>query len=340
MINRRSFLGATATLPWAQYAVARADVLNDHAGRTIAAPSAVQRVFPAGPPAAILLYTLAPQLLLGWPRALAPDVKAFLLPDVAGRPEVGRLTGRGNTANLEAVLQAKPDLILDVGTISDTYTSLADRVQSQTGIPYVLLDGRLEATATAYRTVGAIVGESERAERLATYADNTLNTIRTRIATIPEAQRPRVYFGRGSRGLETGLSGSINVESLAVMGARNVAGERKGGLATVSLEQVLAWNPEVIVTIDQAFFRAVRQDAAWSSVAAVRAGRVHLAPSLPFGWIDFPPSVNRLIGLHWLGRVLYPDHFKDDIRALAASFYREFYHVDVSASELDTILAE
>ena len=76
-------------------------------------------MFPAGPPAAILLYTLAPDLLLGWPRANRPEECAYMLPDVCARPEVGRLTGRGNTANLETVIALKPDLILDVGSTRD-----------------------------------------------------------------------------------------------------------------------------------------------------------------------------------------------------------------------------
>ena len=121
--------------------------MTDGAGRAVPVPARVERVFPAGPPAAILLYTLAPELLLGWPRANRPEEREFLLPDVGGRPEVGRITGRGNTANLEVVLALKPDLILDVGSVNPTYVSLADRVQQQTGIPYALLDGRFDGIA-------------------------------------------------------------------------------------------------------------------------------------------------------------------------------------------------
>ena len=84
----------------------------------------------------------APELLLGWPRAIRREEQVYLLHDIAKRPEVGRLTGRGNTANLEVVLASKPDLILDVGSTDATYVSLADRVQAQTGIAYALLDGR------------------------------------------------------------------------------------------------------------------------------------------------------------------------------------------------------
>ena len=109
----------------------------------------VTRVFPAGPPAAIMLYTLAPELLIGWPRANRPEEREFLLPDIGARPEIGRITGRGNTANLEVVLALKPDLILDVGSTTQTYVSLAERVQEQTGIPYALLDGRFGATAAS-----------------------------------------------------------------------------------------------------------------------------------------------------------------------------------------------
>src|SRR5262249_33915444 len=123
-----------------------------------------ERVFPAGPPAAIMLYTLAPELLLGWPRANRADEREFLLPDVGGRPEVGRITGRGNTANLETVLALKPDLILDVGSVNPTYVSLADRVQEQTGIPYALLDGRFGGIAQAYRTLGRLIGRPEDGE--------------------------------------------------------------------------------------------------------------------------------------------------------------------------------
>jgi len=72
-----------------------------------------------------------------------------LLEAVRDLPELGRLTGRGDTLNLERLLAVKPDLIIDFGTINDTYRSLADRVQSQTGIPCLLVDGRFENTPSA-----------------------------------------------------------------------------------------------------------------------------------------------------------------------------------------------
>ena len=154
---------------------------------------------------------------------------------------------------------------------------------------------------------------------------------------MPKGGRPRVYYARGPRGLETGLGGSINVETIEML-AQNVAGETRGGLATVSIEQVLLWNPDVIITIDQDFAANVRSDPAWAPVKAVREGRVHLSPKLPFGWVDFPPCVNRLMGLKWLAKILYPDRFPEDIRARTREFYTRFYHVTPSDEQIARVL--
>jgi iron complex transport system substrate-binding protein len=335
--NRRTLiagLSAALAVPLRAHAAS----VTDGARRSVAIPARVERVFPAGPPAAIMLYTIAPELLLGWPRANRPEEREFLLPDIGNRPEVGRVTGRGNTANLEVVLALKPDLILDIGSVTATYVSLADRVQEQTGIPYALLDGRFDGIAAAYRVIGELIGRRDEAHALARYTEETIETISSRIAAIPRDHRPRVYYARGPRGLETGLGGSINVETIELL-AQNVAGGTRGGLSNVSIEQVLLWNPEVIVTIDQDFAASVYSDRAWAPITAVRESRVYLSPKLPFGWVDFPPSVNRLIGLWWLAKILYPDRFPEDLRALSRDFYRRFYHVTPSEAQIERVLA-
>jgi iron complex transport system substrate-binding protein len=336
-LSRRTFLSAAASLAALRTARA-ATTVTDATGRALAVPEKVARVFPAGPPAAILLYTLAPDLLLGWPRPNRPEECMYMLPNICTRPEIGRITGRGNTANLEGVIALRPDLILDVGSTSATFVSLAERVQQQTGIPYALLDGRFDAVAPTYRKLGELVGRKNDAEKLARYADDTFRVISDRTASIAPAARPRVYYARGPRGLVTGLGGSINVETIEML-AQNVAGANKGGLANISIEQVLLWNPDVIVTIDQDFAATVRGDPAWASIKAVRDNRVHLSPKMPFGWVDFPPSVNRLIGLRWLAKILYPDKFPEDMRALTREFYTMFYHRTPDDAQIDHVLA-
>jgi iron complex transport system substrate-binding protein len=336
-LTRRSLLAAASAALVAPR-LAHAATVTDDTGRKLIVPDKVRRVFPAGPPAAIMLYTLAPDLLLGWPRANRPEECAYLLPDICARPAIGRLTGRGNTANLESVIALKPDLILDVGSVRDTYISLAERVQGQLGIPYALLDGRFASMPTTYEKLGRLIDRINDGLDFADYVNMTLTVITERIAFVTREQRPRVYYARGPRGLTTGLGGSINVETIELM-AVNVAGGTEGGLANVSIEQVLVWNPQVIVTIDRDFAANVYGDPAWAAVDAVKNRRVHLSPKMPFGWVDFPPSVNRLIGLWWLGKILYPQLFKDDMRELTREFYTKFYHRTPTDAQIDQVLA-
>jgi iron complex transport system substrate-binding protein len=314
--------------------------VTDSAGRTVEVPDKITRVFAAGPPASTLLYVLAPQDMIGWVRAPSDAEKPFLLAAVRGLPELGRLTGRGDTLNLERLIAAKPDLVIDFGTINDTYRSLADRVQSQTGIPYLLIDGRFENTAAALRLVADVLGVKERGETLARAAEETFADVDKVIANIAPDKRPHVYLARGPEGLESGSRGSINTEIIERVGAINaVEGPRpKGGLVTVSPEQLVAWAPDTIVSLDKSFRQTVSEKAEWKPVPAVAAGRIFLAPRLPFGFIDAPPSLNRLIGLTWLLHTFYPEQAPGKLREQVRSFYHLFYQVDLTEADLDTLL--
>ena len=109
----------------------------------------------------------------------------------------------------------------------------------------------------------------------------------------------------------------------------------------MSLEQLLAWNPDVILTQDRAFAARARSDPAWRALAAVRNGRVHCAPTLPFGWLDGPPGVNRLIGLPWLLARLHRDPAQERVLpATVSAFYRLFYGIELTAAQRDRLLGE
>jgi iron complex transport system substrate-binding protein len=315
-------------------------VVTDSAGRRVEVPARVNRVFAAGGPASVIVYALAPDKLVGWNRVPTAEERAFLPARAGELPGLGRLTGRGNTANVEVVLAAKPDIIVDYGSLGATYVSLADQVQQQTGVPYLLYDGSLAAIPTVAEALGALLDVRGPARDLVRYAERTLGEVDRRVARVPAERRPRVYYARGPKGLETAAPGSINVESLDRVGARNVAGEGAGRarLGGVSVEQVLAWNPDVIVTIDPGFAASVRSDHLWREVKAVKESRVLVAPLLPFPWVDFPPSLNRLIGLWWLGRALYPAEFPEDLRAETRAFYTLVYHRAPDERQLDALV--
>ncbi len=339
-MKRRDLLIAAALsglLPGAVAAQARREI-TDAAGRKVVLPAKVERIYAAGPPAGVLVFAVAPDKLIGWTTPWREAERPFIARRYADLPPLGRLTGRGNTANVEIVLAAKPDFIVDYGTINDTYASLADRVQQQTGIPYVLLDGDFDRVGDSIRAMGQIAQEEKRAGALAQYAQDTVSDVERRVAKIPANQRPRVYYGRGPQGLNTGLAGSINVESIEQI-AVNVAAELgRGGLVQVSIEQVLRWNPDVVITIDPNFYAAVRTHPLWSTLPAIKAGRIYLAPSVPYGWIDFPPSINRLLGLRWLARILYPQAFPEDLRPIVRDFYTRCYHQAPTEAQLDQLL--
>ena len=353
-MKRRQLLQAAA--PWAAAALwpawAGAQPPQNAVASTIAArfgalpsPPRIQRVFAAGAPAGVLVAALAPEKLLGWPMQLSSSARAALGPVPGALPFLGRLAGRGSTVPVETLLQLRPDVILDAGVADATFVSAARRVSEQTGLPTLLVQGRLAEHAAQLREVGQLLGVPERAERLAAYADITIALAAQVRASLPAAQRPRVYYGRSADGLETGLDGSINLELLDFAGGRNVAAAAgKGSLTRVSLEQILAWNPEVIVTQEPEFARHVRSDPLWRSIRAVQTGRVHCAPVLPFGWLDGPPGVNRLIGVHWLLARLHPTHpalrGEEALPQAAQRFYRLFYGADLSLAAAAALLED
>ena len=177
-------------------------------------------------------------------------------------------------------------------------------MQAQTGIPYILIDGRFENTPEALRLIGEVLGEAERGAALAREVEETFARIDGILAEVPEGERPRTYLARGPGGLETGMKGSINTEIIERAGGRNVAddGGATRGLVQASPEQLIVADPEVIVTWDRNFWDRVWGDPLWAGIEAVREGRVYLSPTAPFGWIDRPPSLNRMMGLGgWRG---------------------------------------
>ena len=327
---------------WRSVRLPRQKPFTDSSGRLVDIPGEVSRVFPAGPPAAVTLYAVAPEKMLGWTRAPGRDAQVFLPAQYAVLPEIGRLTGRGNTVNLENVVRLMPDLVLDIGDTSATHVSLADRVQEQTHVPAVLIGGRLLETPATLGSVGAVVGAPERAEALARHAEAVLDEVRQKTAEFPLAERPSIYVARGPKGLETAVAGSIGSEVVDLVGARNAVGKDTAPrtIVDVSPEQILAWQPDVILIIDRRFHAAIRTDPVWREVKAVRAGHIHFVTNLPFSWLDDPPAPNRLIGLLWLGKLLYPGSSRQDIRAEARRFYALFYQQEPSDAQLDGLLAD
>ena len=298
------------------------------------APSSIQRVFAAGPPAAVFLYALTPEKLLGWPFNLAAENLAFIHPQQQKLPFVGRLAGRGSTVSLETLLLLAPDVIVDVGNAGETQRSAAQRVTQQTGIATLQIEGLLAETPRQLREAGALLGVSARAEQLALYSEKVL--ARAAGFAQKQAKNPsRIYFTRSLDGLETGLAGSIHSEVIELLGCENVAKQTgHKGVGQVSLEQLMAWQPDYLLTQDLEFVELASTAAQWQALTAVQAGRVYCAPKLPFGWLDGPPGINRLLGILWLMALLEDRLTGQQLQDEVAEFFALFYRSESSSARL------
>jgi iron complex transport system substrate-binding protein len=317
---RRTFL-AVSLLCWAGSAFGGTVV--DATGRSVEVPEHVEHVLPAGPPAAILLAALAPDLMLGWTSPVSDAARALLSPEVAGLPQVPRLTGRDDVADKAAAL--KPDLILDYGTIAPRYIDLAKATQQRTGIPTVLLDGSLAEVPHVLRLLGGVLHREARAETLARFTEALL------VSPKKQDKALRVVCARGPDGLTTVAPGADLAEAFTLAGWQLVAPPGKGPLRQASVDDIRALDPDVIVFTDPAMHATLAQSEAWRSLRAVRDGHAYVAPNMPFGWLDEPPSINRLLGLAWLGGA--------DPRTLASLFNAVVYGRTLTAPQLDTLLA-
>ena len=226
---------------------AHACVIEDATGRQVEVPDHIERVFPAGPPAAALLYAVAPEALVGWTHDAGGASQGYIAAPYASLPQLGALTGRAGEVDPQALAGLHPDLVFDTGTVSPRYIDLAKKTQADTGLPYILLDGGIAALPRTIRQLGQALGVEARAALLADYAEQTLADVHARMAAIPAERRYRVYYGRGKDGLVTAPPGAIGAEFIEVLGLTNVA--------AASSRQVYEAFPEDIRAATREFYR-------------------------------------------------------------------------------------
>jgi iron complex transport system substrate-binding protein len=302
--------------------VAAAAEVVDATGRTVQIPDHPVHIVPAGPPAAVLLEAVAPDLMAGWPSPLSDEARAVLPPDAAKLPQIPRVTGRADVS--DEIKALKPDLILDYGTVSPRYADLALATQQRTGIPTILLDGSLAKIPDVLRTLGRILHREDRAEILARFAEALLTL------TAPSAH-PTVLYARGADGLTVAAPNIDVTEVFTRLGWPVVAPEGQGTFRSASIDEIRTLDPDMLIFADPAVRAVVEKSDAWKTVRAVREGHVLIAPSLPFGWVEEPPSINRLIGLAWLGG-------RDPV-TLAALSNAVVYGRTLTPAELDAVLS-
>ncbi|MGH3056258.1 MAG: ABC transporter substrate-binding protein, partial [Gaiellaceae bacterium] len=209
-------------------------------------------------------------------------------------PMVPRLTGHDDVR--AQISRLNPDLVLDYGDLSPRFVEIDRRAERTLGIPVVLLDGALARTPATLRELGVITGRTVRAGALATLAEAVL-------AAVPApARQVRVVYARGPDGLLLLRPGSTAADIFRLLGwsVQPPPGDQSGSFGRATMRELAALEPDVVILADPAARAALAGSPEWTQSRAALTARVLVAPGEPFGWIEEPPSINRLLGLSWL----------------------------------------
>lgn len=320
--------------------------ITDQAGRQVTIPTEIKSVFCTSPMGSNLLYMLAPDLMAGWnvtPTKLEMEYIPEQYRDYVG---LGGWYGKNTTGNVEEIIKRAPDILLSVGYLEQQDIDDAERIQALLNIPVVMVGGTLEESGAAFRYIGKLVGREERAEELAAYCDEVIAEAKANTAKLTDDKKVRVYYAEGNKGLNTEAEGSDHTVVLRMVGGQNVAqveNESAYGMSPVSLEQVLAWDPEVILVAsdpkqESVAYEEITTGEQWKTVQAVKNGKVYQIPRGPFDWFDRPVCVAGILGARWLGNLLYPDLYQYDMDAEVRKFYRLFYQVELTDAQMDRLM--
>ena len=191
--------------------------------------------------------------------------------------------------------------------------------------------------------LGELLGMPERGKELSDYCAAAYKEVTDVMATIPDSERVNLGYFLGDAGLNTIAKNSYQgqvidlcANNVAVLD--NVTGSGQG--QEVSMEQIAMWDPELIIFAPKSIYDTVADDPAWATIAAVKSGQVYETPATPYNWLNNPPTVNQVMGMQWLPRLLYPDKFDTSIADVTKSYYKMFYGYDMSDQEVADMTAK
>ena len=315
-------------------------VFTDSVGREVEVPAQIDKVALSGPMAQIVLFALCPDKLVGVSNAWSTEAEQYLDEKYFTMPEIGQLYGGKGELNPETLLQSGAQIVIDVGEPKGSIAKDLDALQEQTGIPFVHITATTETTGDAYRMLGDLLNMKDEAETLAAYCEKVYD--RT-VSIAGSAEKANVLYVTGDMGQNVIAAGSYHAEILDLL-TNNLAvvdePSSKGTGNEVSMEQILTWDPDVVIFAPESIYDTVADDAAWQSVTAIKNGAYYEVPFVPYNWMGFPPSVQRYLGMMWLSKVLYPDATAEyDLFSDVQEYYKLFYHCDLTQAQYDALVA-
>lgn len=313
-------------------------IFTDSAGREVEVDAEITRIAATGPLAQIALYAIAPDLMVGWTSDWSEASEKYIPEEYLALPVLGQLYGGKGEMNLEELLAADPQVVIDFGQPKASIVEDLDGLQEQTGIPFVHITASLLETGDAYRKLGELLGREEEGEALAAYCEETCEKC---LAAAEASEPAKLLFITGENGLNVIAKDSFHAEVVDLL-ADNLAvvdePSSKGTGNESDLEQIMNWNPEVIIFSPDSIYETVGEDPAWQTIPAIENHRYYEVPAQPYNWMGFPPSVQRYPGMLWLAKTLYPDAADYDLKEEIVRYYDLFYHYELTDEEYEELM--
>lgn len=315
---------------------------TDSAGRTVEIPAHIDKIAPAGHTATQVLLTMAPEKLVALSTELNEDQAKYLGSDYADLPVTGAAFGAKGDINKEAVAASGAQILIDTGEMKDGIAEDLDTLQAQLGIPVVVIETKMNDYGKAYEMLGDLLGMEDRGKELSEYCEAAYNETVDVMKSIPESERVNVAYLLGDKGTNTIAKNSYQGQVVDLV-ANNVADLGKvsgsGAGVEISMEQLAIWNPEMILFQEGSIYDSVASDPAFAELDAIKNSNYYEVPGAPWCWLNNPPTVNQVLGMQWLPRLLYPDRYDNDMYETTANYFKTFYGYDLSESEFDKIAA-
>jgi iron complex transport system substrate-binding protein len=244
------------------------------------------------------------------------------------------------TVNIEALMAEDPDIVF----VSASGEAAASAMENSGLLVVRLQFFDFDDMVSTVHLTGWILGEDALAKAV-TYIDY-FNGVQDKITSvtsqIPPQERPEVLHitGTGTSPLSIDAGEGLINTWINLCGGNNAAAEVPGNMQTVSFEQILSWNPEIIM-IGSANANTMKtqllNDPLWNEITAVKNGNVIANPMGVFDWARY--SVEEALNIQWVAKTLHPDLFSNiNIRAETQYFYHTFYQYDLSEAEIDAIM--
>ena len=314
-------------------------VFTDSCGREVTVPADIRKIAVAGPLAQMVVFAIAPDKMVGVANAWDESAKAYFDAKYLELPLLGQLYGGKGELNLETLLAAAPDVVIDVGEPKDSMAEDLDALQEQTGIPFVHIDAYLASMDDTYAMLGDLLAMPNEAQGLADYCRYAYDKVKTIADSVEKAD---LLYVTVEEVLNVIARGSYHSEVIDML-CNNLAvvdePSSKGTGNEVDMEQILNWNPAAVIFAPGSIYSTVADNENWQTIPAVRDGRYYEVPMGPYNWMGFPPSVQRILGMQWMAKVLYPDAADYDMYETTQTYFQLFYHCDLTAEQYTALTA-